>query len=107
MNRPNRGPQFYILLPFLLIVFAVPYLFDVAYCEDLYGTPLSQAALVDGEKVDPSEAKISWTFFECGRTADVRVPPIPKSFTPQSSWDDGHIGAPAPVLLTSRPPPVS
>lgn len=105
MKRPYHGLQCYVLLPFLLIFFAVPYLFDIAYCEDLYGTPLSQAALIDGEKVDSSEGKSSWTSLDCGRMADVSVPPAPKSFAPPSSLDVCHIRASIPVLLTSRPPP--
>ncbi len=53
MRITSRGPTFYILLPLFLVFFAVPYLFDLAFCEELYTTPLSQAALIDAEKVDP------------------------------------------------------
>src|SRR5438309_10798951 len=41
-----------------LIFFALPYLVDVAYCEDLTPSHFAQAVLGDGEEVDHSEAKV-------------------------------------------------
>lgn len=39
-----------------LLFVALPYLVDVAYCEDLSPSHFAQAVLGDGEEVDPSEA---------------------------------------------------
>ncbi len=105
MTRRYHGPAYYLFLPFFLIFFAVPYLFDVAYCEELYGTPLSQAALIDGEKVDPYEGApaphtVDWdTSFQgiCLVPDGVARPSLP---TGQPS--DLH----RPPQVVARPPPV-
>lgn len=107
MKLTCRGPSFYIFFPLFLVFFALPYLFDLAFCEELYATPLSQAALIDAEKVDPYDGESSWTSLDCARTGEVSVPPTPTSFVPHSSLARGRFRAPIPVLLTSRPPPAS
>lgn len=107
MKLTYRGPSFYIFLPLFLIFFAVPYLFDVAFCEDLYSTPLSQAALIDGEKVDPYEGESSGNSLNYIATDDVSASSTSKCFAPHSSSESYSVRALIPVLLTSRPPPAS
>lgn len=107
MKIRSRGPGFYIFLPLFLIFFAVPYLFDLAFCEELYTTQLSQAALIDAEKVDPHGGEFSSTCLDCAATGDPSAPPTPTCFAPHSPLEGCSVRAPIPVLLTSRPPPAS
>ena len=107
MTITSRGPAFYIFLPLFLVFFAVPYLFDLAFCEELYATPLSQAALIDAEKVDPSEGESSSASLDDSTACAVTVPPPPTSFTSHFSFPDCSFRQAIPVLLTSRPPPAS
>jgi hypothetical protein len=87
------------------VFFAVPYLFDVVYCEELYGTPLSQAALIDGEKVDPQEDPPSSHVFdlEAGLQRD-RYLADPVALPLSLKY--GRARMPVPPLLAARPPPV-
>jgi hypothetical protein len=105
MRLPYQGPIFYLLAPFLFIFFVVPYIFDVAYCEDLYGTPLSQAALIDGEKVDPYEAGLSVTSFDFVAASNIRESLFSKFVTRTPFLPSYSQSAQIPVLRFSRPPP--
>lgn len=106
MKTRSRGPGYYF--PLFLIFFAVPYLFDLAFCEELYATQASRAALVDGEKVDPYEGGgSSWTSLDCAPRGDLGASPTPPCFAPHSSEQACSFRAPIPGLLTSRPPPAS
>jgi hypothetical protein len=107
MKLTSRGPAFYICLPLFLIFFAVPYLFDLAFCEELYTTPLSQAALIDAEKVDPYDGESSWNSLDCVTTGAVSAPLTSTCFASYASLEASSFGVPIPVLLTSRPPPGS
>ena len=73
MKRPFLGSQFSIVLSFLLVCFAVPYFCDVAFCEELDGTPPSQAALIDGETIDPWEGDTLFASLDWGTTGDLRL----------------------------------
>jgi len=43
----------------LFVLCLIPYLLDVATCDEFNATPLHQPALVDGEEVDPYKATIN------------------------------------------------
>jgi hypothetical protein len=107
MRITSRGPTFYILLPLFLVFFAVPYLFDLAFCEELYTTPLSQAALIDAEKVDPYDGDSSWISLDSATTGAVSALPTPTCSAAHASLQGCMVSIPIPILLTSRPPPVS
>lgn len=107
MKITSRGPAFYIFLPLFFVFFAVPYLFDLAFCEELYATPLSQAALIDAEKVDPSEGESSCPSLDYATEYDVTVPRPPTCVASRFSFEGCSVTVPIPVLLTSRPPPAS
>jgi hypothetical protein len=108
MKITSRGPSFYyIFLPLFLIFFAVPYLFDLAFCEELYATPLSQAALIDAEKVDPSDRESFSTSLDYATESDVTVASPPTCFAWHLSFEGSSFTVPIPVSLTSRPPPAS
>ena len=107
MKITSRGPAFYIFLPLFFIFFAVPYLFDLAFCEELYATPLSQAALIDAEKVDPSDGKSSSTSLDDTTECKVTVARPPTCFASHVSFEGSSFTVPIPVSLTSRPPPAS
>lgn len=93
-----------------LLLFALPYLVDVAYCEDLSPSHNAQAVLGDGEEVDPSEAK------DCASLPD---DPFDHLSSPCALWKAGlsrpFCKATASVSpqylliasLISRPPPIS
>lgn len=107
MKITSRGPAFYIFLPLFFVFFAVPYLFDLAFCEELYATPLSQAALIDAEKVDPSEGESSSASLDDSTVGDVTVRRPPTCVASHLSCEGSGFTVPIPVLLTSRPPPAS
>ncbi len=107
MKIMSRGSHFYIFLPLFLIFFAVPYLFDLAFFEELYATPLSQAALIDAEKVDPDDGSSSVTFLDWAISEDVCGPLTAEYFVLDSSLTECGFRSPIPLLLTSRPPPAS
>lgn len=104
MKLPSRGPGFYFFLPLFLVFFALPYLFDIVFCEDLYTTQLSQAALIDAEKVDPYSIELSPTLDDTTTGASNIYPPAtivafvaPVEYAiPRRAF---------PVSLVSRPPP--
>lgn len=92
----------------LFVLCLIPYLLDVATCDEFNATPLHQPALVDGEEVDPSKATISPSSYD--HQISIRLllsrgegnrkvvfifvsPQATRKFTLSS--------------LTSRPPPVS
>ena len=107
MNITSRRPQFYLFLPLFVIFFAVPYLFDLAFCEELYVTQLSQAALIDAEKVDPDDGSASLTSVDWAATEEINGPPIGKCFVPDCLLTERGFESPIPPLLASRPPPAS
>jgi hypothetical protein len=107
MNITSRRPQFYLFLPLFLIFFAVPYVFDLVFCEELYATPLSQAALIDAEKVDPDDGSSSFTSLDSTATEKMSEPPTAEYFIQDAFLLVGCVGPPMPFLLLSRPPPVS
>ena len=111
MQIISHKPQFYIFLPLFLIFFAVPYLFDLAFCEELYATPLSQAALIDAEKVDPKigldDGSSSLTSFDWAATEEMSEPAAANCFVLDSLLTECGFRSPLPLRLTSRPPPAS
>ena len=102
-----RGPQFYLFLPLFVIFFAIPYLFDLAFCEELYATPLSHASLIDAEKVEPDDKSSSLSFLDSAATEEMTGRPIAESFVLDRFLARCGFRSPIPLLLTSRPPPVS
>jgi len=62
----------------IFILFGLPYSLDVAFCEDLYNSPISQAALTDAEKVGSSHASSSFSFLHVGEilfaTSFIEIP---------------------------------
>jgi len=105
MTITSRWPQFYIFLLLFLIFFAVPYLFDLAFCEELYATPLSQAALIDAEKVDRDDGSSSLTSLDWAAMEDMSGPPAAQCFVLDSVLTECGFRSPLPLRLTSRPPP--
>ena len=98
-------PALYIVGPLFLVFFAIPYLFDLAYCEELYGTPLSQASLSDGEQVEPFGEESS------SRSLD----PVTAKAGPDPARPTGSVStllfqacnprSGLPIVPVSRPPP--
>ncbi|MEO7864199.1 MAG: hypothetical protein ABIU05_27955 [Nitrospirales bacterium] len=107
MNITSRRPQFYLFLPLFLIFFAVPYVFDLVFCEELYATPLSQAALIDAEKVDPDDGTVSLSSLDLAATEEMSELPTAEPLVQVSFLTSGGFKSPIPLLLTSRPPPAS
>jgi len=108
MRRTYRGPQFYRFLPFFLIFFAVPYLFDLVYCEDLSAPPLLLAMLVDGEEVDPSEASEGpFSSNDQATSVDFTLGVVVAYSQPICQTQAiGYLQHLSLASLTSRPPPV-
>ena len=91
------------------IFFALPYLVDVVYCEDLTPSHFAQAVLGEGEDVDPPDTK--GCLFDPGDQFDC-------AGTDRAVWRTGlarEVGqaramvSPQFILLaslTSRPPPI-
>lgn len=89
----------------IFIVLGLPYSLDVAFCEDLYNLPISQAALTDAEKVSSYHASSSFSFLHVGEILNAH----------QISAQPGNRAAAGlglivsstyiPPLLISRPPP--
>lgn len=104
MKLLSRGPRFYLFLP-LVIFFAVPFLFDLAFCEELYVTPLSQAALPDAEKVDPNDGSSSLVFLDSAATEELSGLPSSEYFVLDPFLTRCGFRSPIPLLLHSRPPP--
>lgn len=92
----------------LLVLCVVPYLLDIAICEESSASPLHQPALLDGEEVDSSEDTTAFLSHDDQATnlillsdhAENRWPVIDSvPLTPPNNF--------AVVSLTSRPPPSS
>ena len=91
----------------VLVLCVVPFLLDVATCDEFYAASLHQPALVDGEEVDPSKDTAdsfspdhhfsSCLLLSCAR-ADQEAAPASDRLSPPRAH--------ALVALTSRPPPV-
>lgn len=105
MNITLSRLQFYLFLPLFLIFFAVPYLFDLAFCEELYVTPLSQAALIDAEKVDPDGGSSSLSFPDSAATEEISGLLTAEYFILEPFLARCSFRSLIPLLLTSRPPP--
>jgi hypothetical protein len=101
-----RPPRVSPALAFLLfIILGFPYFFDVAFCEDLYDLPISQAALIDAEKVNSYHGSTFFAFLHVGTVpkAPHRIA-LPSSGVSQSLDEVGFSAHVSPVLI-SRPPP--
>ena len=107
MKITSRRPQFYIFLPLFLIFFAVPYLFDLGFCEELYATPLSQAALIDAEKVDSDAGIFSLTSLDWAVMTEMSGPPTAEYYVLDSLLTECGFRSPIVLPLTARPPPAS
>lgn len=99
MTRDHRNA--FIVIPWFLLFFG-PYLFDLAYCEELSDTPVSHAALIAGES-DVSEGEGSWPF-------DVALTrPLHLAAPSLSAWlSDGYLrylSVAALLMRASRAPP--
>jgi hypothetical protein len=90
----------------LLVLCVVPYLLDVAICDEASASPLHQLALVDGEKVGPSEATVLFLSHD-DQTQSVIL--LSGNAEHQGPLGDAVALTPpnnfAVVSLTSRPPP--
>ncbi len=106
MKFTSRGPQFYLFLPLFVIFFAVPYLFDLAFCEELSTTPLSQAALIDAEKVDPDDGSSSLSFLDSAATEEMSGLPTAENFVLDSLFNELWVqiadSSPAHVTSSAR-----
>lgn len=101
MNRASRV-QAFILVAFFLI--AGPYLFDIAYCEELASLPVSQGVLIDGENVDPNEEGASGASVDFAITRDGNDL-SPSSFERRSCVDPCQFRTPILSMGASRAPP--
>jgi hypothetical protein len=90
------------------VLCVAPYLLDIAIYDEFSGSPLHQPALVDGEKVGPSEATVLFLSHDdqtpslilLSVNAEHQGPLVDAvALTPPQNF--------AIVSLTSRPPPVS
>jgi hypothetical protein len=92
----------------LLVLCVVPYLLDIAICEESSGLPLHQPALLDGKEVDSSEDTTAFLSHD-----DQATNLILRSDRAENQWpviDSVPLAPPnnfAVVSLTSRPPPSS
>jgi hypothetical protein len=92
----------------LLILCVVPYLLDVAICEESSASPLHQPVLLDGEEVDSSEDTAAFLSHDEQATNLILL-----SDHATNQWsviDSVPLTPPnnfAVVSLTSRPPPSS
>ena len=91
--------------PGLSDLFSIPYLFDLAYCEDLYGTPFSQPSLIDSEKVEPFGEEASSSSMDPALTERGPFSPSLSRFVLSSFFQARHCRLGAPILLTSVPRP--
>jgi hypothetical protein len=107
MKRVFQRSQFYIFLSVFLIGCGVPYLLDVAFCEELYGTPFLQVALIDGETVDPCEGDTVSTSLDGWTTGDLRLSPISFSLASQLSLEACSFRFPSLSISASRAPPLT
>lgn len=105
MNITSRSSTLRLFLPLFLIFFAIPYLFDLVFYEELYATQLPQAALIDAEKLE-SDGKYC-AGFDGVTTGNTAVLPAGPSFISHCSLKGCGSKASISALLTSRPPPTS
>jgi hypothetical protein len=106
MAGRRRRPTFSILVPLFLIFFAVPYLFDIAYCEELDSISLSQAALIDGEEVDPQQGESPSASLDLAITRDASEPP-PWPSARHSRPEACSVRSPITSISASRAPPLA
>jgi hypothetical protein len=99
MKRP------FLVLSFLLAWVALPYLFDVAVCEELYDAPPLQATLTDGETVDSTEGDTLSASLDCVRTSNLRLPSISQGFFGRLSFETCRVSCPNLPISASRAPP--
>ena len=87
------------------IILGLPYFLDVAFCEDLYDLPISQAALIDAEKVNSYHGSTFFAFLHVGTVPKApHCIALPISGVSQSIEEVGFSAYISP-FLTSRPPP--
>ena len=104
----SRGcfrPVLYIVGPLFLVFFAIPYLFDLAYCEELYGTPLSQASLIDGETVEPFGEESSSRSLNLATAKAGPDPAAPTGFVSALLFQACNLRSGLSIVPISRPPP--
>ncbi len=107
MKLTPQGPGFYLFLPLFLVFFALPYLFDIVFCEDLYTTQLSQAALIDAEQVEPHVKGVTSTSLDSTPLDVTTVHPTSTHLAFVPHLTNSRVRSPLAVLLRSRPPPAS
>jgi|SRR5215831_4009115 len=88
--------------------FAVPYLVDLVYCEDLSAPPLLLARLVDGEEVDASEVSVGpFSSNDQATSGDSALSVLVAYSQPICQTQAiGYLQHLSLASLTSRPPPV-
>jgi hypothetical protein len=91
-------PILYIVAHVFLIFFSIPYLFDLAYCEDRYGTPFSQASLIDREKVEPFGEEASSSSMDPALTERGPFSPSLSRFVLSSFFQARHCRLGTPIL---------
>lgn len=101
MRRP------FLVLSFLLAWVALPYLFDVAVCEELYGAPPLQATLTDGETVDAAEGDTLSSSQDCVSASHLRLPSISQGFSGRLSFELCRVGYLSLPISASRAPPAT
>jgi hypothetical protein len=90
-----------------IIFFALPYLVDVAYCQDLSLSHFAQAVLGDGEELELSETKACVSLPDCG--LDHIASAMWKTDVPWPACQVKILVSPQYLFLaamTSRPPPI-
>jgi hypothetical protein len=97
----------FLALSFLLAWLALPYLFDIAICEELYGASPLQATLTDGETVDSCEGDTLSVSLHWARTTDLGVPPLSQGFFGDFSFETGRVSCPSLPISASRAPPIT
>ena len=97
-----------ILLSLVLLGFAIPYVCDVGFCEEVGGTRSLQVALIDGEPLDPSEeGDTLFASLDGGTTADLRLVLSSRGFTIPLAFHTRCVKCPSLPTSGSRPPPLA
>ena len=102
-----RMKQPFLVLSFLLAWVVLPYLFDVAVGEELYGAPPLQATLIDSETVDSSEGDPLSASLDCERTSDLRLPSVYQVFFGHLSFESCRVSCLNFPISPSRAPPAT
>jgi len=92
----------------VIVLCVLPFLFDVALCDEFAAAPLLEPTWIDGEKVDPSKATDYSLAPDCQFISRVPQAVANGEGTPVSlDLQSPRRSCLVVVSITSRPPPIS